>query len=128
MNFNHEEKNKTNELIKKKIPISTITDEYLYCTFGSPISNVNESGRKRTTRNIKHTNNSEPIVKCNLLTNLGRCPVIVVFLTKVLSLADAKRVIEAITKPKSTPDMVETAEAIGCISFADKADIDDQAL
>jgi len=35
----------------------------------------------------------------------------------VLSFAEAKREIEAITKPKSMPDNVDTAEAMGCISF-----------
>jgi nitrogen regulatory protein PII len=38
-------------------------------------------------------------------------------------LAEANRDIEAITKPNNMPDIVETAEAIGCISFEVKFEI-----
>lgn len=72
-------------------------------------------------RKMRHTSNNEPIVRWSLFTNLGRCPVNVVFFTNVLSLADANSVIDAITKPNKTPDIVETADAIGCISFAERA-------
>ncbi|MHA6964692.1 hypothetical protein [Zobellella denitrificans] len=121
MKVSHDEKNRKKEFIKKKIPTSETADEYRYLLFDCPISKVKESGRNRTIRKIKHTSNKEPIVRWSLFTNLGRCPVNVVFFTNVLSLADANRVIDAITKPNKTPDIVETADAMGCISLADRS-------
>lgn len=39
---------------------------------------------------------------------------------RALSFADAKSDIDAITKPNKTPEIVDTAEAIGCISLDEK--------
>lgn len=46
--------------------------------------------------------------------------------TSLLSVADANKEIEAITKPNKIPDNVDTAEAIGCISLLVKLDITGQ--
>lgn len=59
----HDWKNNENELIKKNIPTTTSNEEYLYSFDGVPTLNTTESGIKSTTKNIRQTKRSAPIVR-----------------------------------------------------------------